>query len=182
MNYLRSSASNLASLAGFSATKKLNRSTENEKKEESLLEDSEDDHSESEHDQQNRIEMEQNQKNQIEMEQNQQNQIEIEQNQQNQIEMEQNQQDKERQEQGNNEIILASTDQKVMFTKLVRNIDYFHVRGRKYEETYFNNWLQKHRNPHLGDGFAFHTLGHFFYNFVVNCELAQTRPVDLIIS
>ena len=37
MNYLRSSASNLASLAGFSASKKLNRSTDNEKKEESLL-------------------------------------------------------------------------------------------------------------------------------------------------
>lgn len=160
MNYLRSSASNLASLAGFSATKKLNRSTENEKKEESLLEDSEDDHSETEQEQQNRIEMEQNQRNQIEMEQNQQK---------NQIEMEQNQQDQEIQEQDNNEIILASTDQKVMFTKLVRNIDFFHARGRKYEEAYF------YRNPHLGDGFAFHTLGHFFYNFVVNNRLKHPR-------
>ena len=65
MNYLRSSASNLARLAGFSATKKLNRSTENEKKEESLVEDSEDDHSETEQNQQ---------KNQIEMERNQQDQ------------------------------------------------------------------------------------------------------------
>ena len=165
MNYLRSSASNLASLAGFSASKKLNRSTDNEKKEESLLEDSEDDH----------IEPEQDQRNRIETEQNQQNQIEMEQNKQNQIEMEQNQQDQERQEQGNNEIILASTVQKVMFTKLVRNIDYFHARGRKYEEAFFNNWVQKYRNPHLGDGFAFHTLGHFFYNFVVNNSLKHPR-------
>jgi hypothetical protein len=80
-------------------------------------------------------------------------------------------------EQDGTEVIIATKEELNIFTKLVKNINYFHARRRKYCEPNFTAWLTKQNNPQLGDGFAFDTLGHFFYNFIAINKLKHPGNV-----
>ncbi len=145
MNYLRSSASNLAKLAGFSATNKLNHSNV-EQSEESIVEEPEQEGSDEE---EKPVEEKPVEVKPVETEP----------------------------EEKEAEVRTASKDELNMFTKLVKNINYFQARRKRYAEVNFNAWLTKNHNPQLGDGFAFNTLGHFFYNFITINNLKHPGDV-----
>ena len=61
-------------------------------------------------------------------------------------------------EQDGTEVIIETKEELNIFAKLIKIINYFHARRRKYCEPNFTAWLTKHNNPQLGDGFAFNTL------------------------
>jgi hypothetical protein len=65
----------------------------------------------------------------------------------------------------------ATEDIMKMYNKLIKNINYFHVRRKPYTKINFETWCTKNKCPTLGEGFAFETLGHFFFNYITDNEL-----------